>query len=118
MDQNADEIGLVHTRISEIIRTLANFSTLKDVTRSRSEYLDQLIKDIAHYYGYNIFLAEKLFHLFPLGEVVEFFEANDQPRPVVIRTNTLKTRRRELAQSLINRGVNLEPIGKWSKVGN
>jgi ribosomal RNA methyltransferase Nop2 len=79
--------------------------------------MEQLKKDIAIYYGYNEFLVDKLFYLFPISEAIEFFEASEVSRPVVIRTNTLKTRRRELAQALINRGVNLEPIGKWSKVG-
>jgi hypothetical protein len=36
---------------------------------SRSEYVDQIVADIASYYGYNEFLAEKLFLLFPVNEV-------------------------------------------------
>lgn len=76
-----------------------------------------MIKDISHYYGYSEFLAAKLFDLFSPSEAIEFFEANEVPRPVTIRANTLRTRRRDLAQALINRGVNLDPIGKWTKVG-
>ncbi len=52
-----------------------------------------------------------------LYQAIEFFDANEVSRPVTIRTNTLRTRRRDLAQALINRGVNLEPIGKWTNVG-
>jgi len=36
---------------------------------SRSEYISQLLSDIASYYGYNEFLAEKLFQLFSVNEV-------------------------------------------------
>jgi ribosomal RNA methyltransferase Nop2 len=116
-DEQEQDLSAVYTRISEVVRVLLNFNDLRDPSKSRQDYIDLLQSDLALYYGYNAFLVEKLFHLFPLSEIIEFFESNQVQRPVVIRTNTLKTRRRDLAQTLISRGVNLEPIGKWSKVG-
>ncbi|KAJ3476497.1 hypothetical protein NLI96_g11117 [Meripilus lineatus] len=111
------QVHVVQRRMRECVRILDNFKKRATPGRSRSEYVHQLVSDIASYYGYNEFLAEKLFQLFPVSEAIEFFEANEVPRPVTIRTNTLRTRRRDLAQALINRGVNLEPIGKWTNVG-
>ncbi|KAL7283507.1 hypothetical protein ACG7TL_002940 [Trametes sanguinea] len=111
------DVHTVQRRMRECVRVLGNFKRYAAKGRSRSEYVQTLISDIASYYGYNEFLAEKLFQLFPVAEAIEFFEANEVPRPVTIRTNTLRTRRRDLAQALINRGVNLEPIGKWTNVG-
>lgn len=112
----ADPTAL-RTRILEVVKVLDDFATLAEDGRSRSEYTQQLVDDIAKYYGYSPYLAEKLFNLFSPAEAVEFFEANEIHRPVTIRTNTLKTSRRDLAQALVNRGVNLQPIGKWTKVG-
>ncbi|KAJ2792674.1 rRNA (cytosine-C5-)-methyltransferase nop2 [Coemansia linderi] len=111
------DLTQVQMRIQEIIRVLNNFSDLRGPSHSRNDYMDQLKRDMCFYYGYNEFLMEKLLQLFTVSEAVEFFEANEVARPVTIRTNTLKTRRRDLAQALINRGVNLDPIGKWTKVG-
>jgi ribosomal RNA methyltransferase Nop2 len=115
--QVAPDLQLLRTRITETIRILGDISTLGQPGKSRSDYTTLLINDICTYYGYTPYLAEKLFSLFTPLEAFAFFEANESPRPVVIRTNTLRTNRRSLAQALINRGVVLEPVGKWSKVG-
>ena len=113
----APDLQLLRSRITDTVRVLDDFSKFAEEGRSRAEYTAQLLKDICLYYGYSSYLAEKLLNLFPAREAFAFFEANETARPVVIRTNTLRTHRRELAQSLINRGVTLEPVGKWSKVG-
>jgi 16S rRNA C967 or C1407 C5-methylase (RsmB/RsmF family) len=39
--------------------------------------------------------------LFPLSELLEFLEASEVQRPLTVRTNSLKTRRRDLAQVFI-----------------
>ncbi|KAM0343718.1 hypothetical protein ACHAPU_008309 [Fusarium lateritium] len=113
----APDLQLLRSRITENIRVLDDFANLSEEGRSRAEYTAQLVKDICSYYGYSEYLADKLFNLFTPREAFAFFEANESARPVVIRTNTLRTHRRDLAQALINRGVTLEPVGKWSKVG-
>ncbi|XP_011909693.1 PREDICTED: probable 28S rRNA (cytosine(4447)-C(5))-methyltransferase isoform X3 [Cercocebus atys] len=116
-DAQAPDLQRVHKRIQDIVGILRDFGAQREEGRSRSEYLNRLKKDLATYYSYGDFLLGKLMDLFPLSELVEFLEANEVPRPVTLRTNTLKTRRRDLAQALINRGVNLDPLGKWSKTG-
>uniref|UniRef100_A0A3Q3A077 NOP2 nucleolar protein n=1 Tax=Kryptolebias marmoratus TaxID=37003 RepID=A0A3Q3A077_KRYMA len=111
------DLKTVHQRIKDNIDVLCNFSAKREEGKDRVEYISLLKKDLCTYYSYNEFLIEKLMDLFPLSELIDFLEANEIQRPVTIRTNTLKTRRRDLAQALINRGVNLDPLGKWSKVG-
>ncbi|XP_052737632.1 uncharacterized protein LOC112043731 [Bicyclus anynana] len=115
--QNPTNLQEIHQRIKDVVTVLGDFSRLKEQTRSRCEYTELLHKDLCTYYSYNEFLMEVLMQLFPVQELVEFLEASEVARPLTIRTNSLKTRRRDLAQALINRGVNLDPVGKWSKVG-
>ncbi|KAJ0180618.1 hypothetical protein K1T71_004022 [Dendrolimus kikuchii] len=115
--QNPTNLQDVHQRIKDVVTVLSDFSRLKEDGRSRCEYTDLLLKDMCTYYSYNEFLMEVLMQIFPVQELVEFLESSEIARPVTIRTNSLKTRRRDLAQALINRGVNLDPVGKWSKVG-
>lgn len=117
MAQQPPDLTSIRTRMIEIVKVLEDFKNMAAEGRSRAEYTDRLLKDICEYFGYTPFLAEKLFDLFSPAEAMEFFEANEIARPITIRTNTLKTRRRDLAQALVNRGVNLQPIGSWTKVG-
>ena len=117
LDEETQELPIVQHRIREVIHVLCNFKSLRQPDRSRSEYLHVLERDLMVYYGYNQFLICKMMELFPMSELSEVLEACEVHRPVTIRTNTLKSRRRDLAQALIGRGVNLDPIGKWSKVG-
>ncbi|CAG9585305.1 unnamed protein product [Danaus chrysippus] len=115
--QNPTSLQDIHQRIKDVVTVLSDFNRLKDQERSRCEYTELLMKDLCMYYSYNEFLMEVLMQIFPVQELVEFLEASEVARPLTIRTNSLKTRRRDLAQALINRGVNLDPVGKWSKVG-
>jgi ribosomal RNA methyltransferase Nop2 len=107
----------VQQRIRDVIGVLSDFNKMRDEKHSRSDYLEMLKSDLCTYYSYNEFLMERFMQLFTLSELLEFLEASEVQRPLTIRTNNLKTRRRDLAQALINRGVNLDPVGKWSKVG-
>lgn len=129
-EKNTDPASLVtadvagaQQRIQKIVGILCNFKAYSAANAqgqggpSRSELMRQLIRDLAAYYSYSEYMVEKISQLFPIGEVIEFLEANETPRPVTIRANTLKTRRRDLAQALVARGVSLDPLDKWSPVG-
>lgn len=77
---------------------------------------DQIMQELCWKHDYNQFMMGLLMQLFNLEELKKYLEASDTDRPITVRTNTLKTRRKELAQDLINLGVNVDPI-EWSKEG-
>jgi len=111
------DLQIIQHRVKDVIDVLKNFAQKRDPEKSRQEYLECLSRDLCTYYDYNEYMMSKMMNVFNLDELVECLEANEVQRPLTIRTNSLKTKRRDLAQALINRGVNLDPVGKWSKVG-
>jgi ribosomal RNA methyltransferase Nop2 len=88
------ELQTAQQRIQDVLRVLGNFSQEREEGKSREEYVKQLKRDLAFYYGYNKFLISQILRLFSPPEAVEFLEANETPRPVTIRCNTLKVEER------------------------
>ncbi len=117
LKERSQDLHTVQHRIQEVLNVLADFKNRRQEGKSRTDYLEVLKRDVMMYYGYNEFLITQLMNLIPSSDLIEFLDACETQRPVTIRTNTLKTRRRDLAAALISRGVNLDPIGDWSKVG-
>jgi len=113
---SAPDIAILDNRIVSIRHILGDFPNRKEEGRSRQEYVDQLTRDLCLRFNYNEFLMTKFLQLFTV-DIVDVLEANENPRPVTIRTNTLKARRRDLGPMLIDRGVNVEPMARWSSVG-
>lgn len=120
MEEDVDRVvppSETRSHIESILEVLAEFKARREPGRSRKEYIDQLGRYIAELYGYLPELVEYFLTMFSPAETLEFVDASDKPRPLVIRTNTLKTRRKDLAAALIKRGVSLDPLSTWSKVG-
>eukprot|EP00884_Botryococcus_braunii_P017505 jgi/Botrbrau1/4438/Bobra.0348s0027.1 len=111
------DLARAERTVKEIHFILDNFSLRRQPGRSRKEYIALLKKQLKVLYDYNDFMLDAILSLFAVEEALEFVAACEAERPLTLRCNTLKTRRRQLAQALISRGVNLDPIGKWSKVG-
>ena len=110
--------SILRDRIHSNLKLLNSWKTSSQLTtKSRSEVLSAWHGDIAAYYSYSLYMVEKLAALFGCEEALQFFEANEQGRPVTLRVNTLKTRKRDLVQALTARGVTIEALGTWTPVG-
>ncbi|MES1911869.1 MAG: hypothetical protein MHM6MM_004233 [Cercozoa sp. M6MM] len=105
------------TRIENILHVLDSLRARAEPGVSRSDYLEQLTLDLASYHGYNPELVEMFLGIFSPRECVAWIESNEQQRPVVLRVNTLRSRPRDVLKALRARGVQLEMLGDWSKVG-
>lgn len=62
--------------------------------KPRKYYIERLRELLHQYYGYNFELIDHFLAFLNPTELVQLFEANETQRPLTIRTNTLKTRRK------------------------
>ena len=117
LDERIANIGDASLKIQNIVSILSDFKTKREEGKSRSTYMTELKELCKSYYEYNDDICDLIFNLFPPNEAIEFIEASDSQKVLTIRTNSLKTKGRELAKNLISRGVNLDPLAEWPKVG-
>lgn len=111
------DLTQVKSRIGDLVLLLENFNKEIGNQISRIDLLEELTQRCTVYYGYNEELTAYFFKLMSPQEAVAWFEANESNRPITLRTNTLKTHRRELAAALIDRGADVDPVGDWTREG-
>ena len=99
------------------LKAQALIEKISKSSENRGKYKDELKSLLCQLYGYNEFLMDEMTMLIPPQEWLDFCDANEHQRPVVIRTNTLRTRAKELERCLSERGARLGPVGSWTKLG-
>ncbi|KAH0569863.1 Nucleolar protein NOP2 [Spironucleus salmonicida] len=103
-------------RLSRVSYILSNFKNERNPQVPRPTYVQILKQDVINLYGYSDDVAEILLGVFGPVEFLSFVQASEKPRPLTIRVNPLKAKRRDVAAALLSRGVELEPI-TWSPDG-
>jgi len=83
----------------------------------KEDTLASIKEDIQAAFNYHPNFIEIIFTLFSPEQAVQFIEACESTRPLTVRTNTLKIWRRDLSKKLLDKQIQSEPFGAWSKVG-
>lgn len=68
-------------RLDDLVFVLSDFRSRRDPRRAREEYVECFAGDLADYYSYNRELVDIFCGLFSPAEALQFFEANETPRP-------------------------------------
>eukprot|EP00927_Polykrikos_kofoidii_P065112 TRINITY_DN60903_c0_g1_i1.p1 TRINITY_DN60903_c0_g1~~TRINITY_DN60903_c0_g1_i1.p1 ORF type:complete len:663 (+),score=175.48 TRINITY_DN60903_c0_g1_i1:62-1990(+) len=113
------DLNALKQRIADDSTLLGSWRKAKELgeKRTRAEVFSTLVGNCSTYFGYSEELAEYFLQMFAPETAIKFFEANEQPRPLTVRANSLKARRSSLMQALQARKVTCDPIGDWTKVG-
>eukprot|EP00923_Selenidium_pygospionis_P056972 GHVN01099470.1.p1 GENE.GHVN01099470.1~~GHVN01099470.1.p1 ORF type:complete len:492 (+),score=54.87 GHVN01099470.1:257-1732(+) len=120
MTQTQD-LEFTKKKLKSALKALANWASLpaekKAKRGSRDDVVNEVVQHAAVYYGYSPDLAEYFISMLGPQEGIELFEASEKPRPTTLRVNMLKSRRRDVSQRLTQKGVMIDPVGKWTNVG-